>query len=74
MIWTRRGFVKSLSTTALVLSFEDVLKLSLHAQEAGGPPQIGARPSYDAKPRSAKMLPSPVIGTPLGYNFIDVAK
>jgi hypothetical protein len=74
MIWTRRGFVKSLSTTALVLSFEDVLKLSLHAQEASAPPQIGARPSYDAKPRSAKMLPSPVIGTPLGYNFIDVAK
>ena len=73
MIWTRRGFVKSLSTAALVLSFEDVLKLSLHAQSAQATPQIGARPAYDAQPRAAKRLPSPVVGTPLGYNFIDVA-
>ena len=77
MIWTRRGFVKSLSTTALVLSFEDVLKLSLHAQMAQATPQatpqIGARPTYDAQPRAAKKLPSPVVGSPLGYNFIDVA-
>ena len=73
MIWTRRGFVKSLSTTALVLSFEDVLKLALRAQTAQGTPQIGARPAYDAQPRAAKRLPSPVVGTPLGYNFIDVA-
>jgi hypothetical protein len=73
MIWTRRGFVKSLSRTALVLPFGDVLKLSLHAQTMGSPQQIGARPAYDAQPRSAKMLPSPVLGTPLGYSFIDVA-
>jgi hypothetical protein len=77
MVWTRRGFVKSLSTTALVLSFEDVLKLSLHAQTAQASPQatpqIGARPAYDAQPRAAKRLPSPVVGTPLGYDFIDVA-
>jgi hypothetical protein len=74
MIWTRRGFLKSLSTTALVLSFEDVLKLSMHAQQATPPQQIGARPSYDAQPRSAKRLPSPVLDTPLGYSFLDVAK
>jgi len=74
MIWTRRGFVKSLSSAALVLSFEDVLKLSLHAQEAGVPQQIGPRAAYDTQPRSAKMLPSPVLGTPLGYSFIDVAR
>jgi hypothetical protein len=57
----------------LVLSFEDVLKLALRAQTAQGTPQIGARPAYDAQPRAAKRLPSPVVGTPLGYNFIDVA-
>jgi hypothetical protein len=74
MIWTRRGFVKSLSSTALVLSLEDVLKLSMRAQETSAPQQIGARPSYDTKPRAAKLLPSPVLGTPLGYTFLDVAK
>lgn len=78
MIWTRRGFVRSLSSTALVLSLQDVLKLSMSAQESGAPQggasaQIGARPSYDATPRSAKQLPSPVAGTPLGFSFLDVA-
>ena len=73
MMWTRRGFVKSLSSTALVLSFGDVLKLSAMAQDAAGPQQIGARASYNTQPRSAKMLPSPVSGTPLGYDFVDVA-
>jgi hypothetical protein len=73
MIWTRRGFIRSLSRTALVLSLEDVLKLAAHAQDAV-PAQIGARPVYNTKPRAAKMLPSPVTGTPLGYSFVDVAK
>ncbi len=75
MIWTRRGFIESLSRTALVLSLEDVLKLALPAQEASPPQQIGTRPSYDVKPKPApKTLPSPVTGTPLGYSFVDVAK
>jgi enediyne biosynthesis protein E4 len=79
MIWTRRGFVRSLSTTALVLSLEDVLKLAVPAQgQTQGQtqtPVIGARPSYDAKPKPApKGLPSPVTGTPLGFSFMDVAK
>ena len=77
MIWTRRGFVKSLSRTALVLSLEDVLKLALpaQAQQAGTPQQIGSRPVYDTKPKPApKTLPSPVTGTQLGYSFVDVAK
>src|SRR5260370_54302 len=77
MIWTRRGFVRSLSTTALVLSLEDVLKLAVpaQAQTQGQTPVIGARPSYDAKPKPApKGLPSPVTGTPLGFSFMDVAK
>ena len=74
MIWTRRGFVRSLSRTALVLSLEDVLKVALGGQETV-PQQIGARPSYDAKPKPApKTLASPVTGTPLGYSFVDVAK
>src|ERR1019366_2480688 len=75
MIWTRRGFVRSLSRTALVLSLEDVLKIALPAQEPGKPQQIGSRPTYDTKPKPApKTLPSPVTGTPLGYSFVDVAK
>src|SRR5260370_39550860 len=77
MIWTRRGFVRSLSTTALVLSLEDVLKLAVpaQAQTQGQTPVIGARPTYDAKPKPApKSLPSPVTGTPLGFSFMDVAK
>jgi hypothetical protein len=75
MIWTRRGFINSLSRTALVLSLEDVLKLAVPAQQAVLVPQLGARPSYDAKPRPApKSLPSSVTGTPLGYSFLDVAK
>jgi hypothetical protein len=73
-IWTRRGFVTSLSRTALVLSLEDVLKLAVPAQEAAAPQQIGARPSYNAKPKAAPKAPSPVTGTPLGYSFVDVAK
>ena len=75
MIWTRRGFIRSLSRTALVLSLDDVLKLAAPAQEADAPQQIGARPSFDAKPAPApKTLPSPVTGTPLGYRFTDVAR
>jgi len=71
MIWTRRGFVKSLSRTALVLSLEDVLKLAAPAQQ----PSAMQRPSYDAPPKPApKALASPVAGTPLGYSFVDVAK
>jgi hypothetical protein len=69
VIWTRRGFVRSLSRTALVLTLEDVLKLALPAQ------QLGARPSFDAPARPApRGLPSPVTGTPLGYSFVDVAR
>jgi len=71
MIWTRRGFIRSLSRTAIVLSLEDVLKLAVPAQQQ----QIGSRPEYNAKARPApKTLPSPVAGTPLGFSFIDVAK
>ena len=72
----RRSFLKSLSRTALVLSFEDVLSLAAPAQM--GPqqqaPSANSRQAYDVKPRAAKLNPSPVLGTPLGYSFLDVAK
>jgi hypothetical protein len=71
MIWTRRGFIRSLSRTALVLSLEDVLKL---AEPGRAQQQIGARPAYDAKPKAAPKEASPVAGKPLGYSFLDVAK
>ena len=75
MIWTRRGFIRSLSRTALVLSLEDVLKLAAPAQDAAPQQQVGSRPEFNAKPRPApKTLPSPVTGTPLGFSFVDVAK
>ena len=75
MIWSRRGFVRSLSRTALVLPFADVLKLVLPAQEPPAGSQLGVRPAYDAKPRPApKTLASPVSGTPLGFSFLDIAK
>ena len=70
---SRRGFLKSLSQTALVLSLEDVLSLAAPAQPHA--PQAGSRPTYDTKPQPApKTLPSPVTGTPLGLSFLDVAK
>ncbi len=72
----RRSFLKSLSRTALVLSLEDVLSLAATAQTAspGGQTAANSRQAYDVKPHAAKLNPSPVLGTPLGYTFLDVAK
>jgi hypothetical protein len=72
--WSRRNFLTSLSTTALVLSLDDVLALA--APQTSQPvQQMGSRPTYDAVPRPApKLLPSPVAGTPLGISFTDVAR
>jgi hypothetical protein len=78
--WNRRGFLKSLSRTALVLSLEDVLALAapgfgLHGQQAPEKPKGSARQSYEAEARPApKGAYSPVAGTPLGVQFVDVAK
>ena len=79
MSFSRRGFLKSLSRTALVLSLEDLLKLArpvLGQQPAPTQKTQGnARPSYEAPLRPApKGAPSPVTGTPLGVKFVDVAK
>jgi hypothetical protein len=72
--WSRRSFLTSLSTTALVLSLDDVLALAA-PQNSQSSPQMGSRPTYNAVPRAApKGLPSPVAGTPLGVSFIDVAR
>jgi enediyne biosynthesis protein E4 len=77
--FSRRGFLKSLSRTALVLSLEDVLSLArpLFAQQTGAEQKPGgsSRPSYSAESRPApKGTASPVTGTPLGVQFVDVAK
>ncbi len=77
MFHTRRGFLRSLSATALVLSLEDVLALAIPPQQQTQPGTMGqnSRPEYNAPARPApKALPSPVAGTPLGVSFIDVAK
>lgn len=74
----RRGFLKSLSRTALVLSLEDVLKLArpaFGAQQPAPKPKGSARQAYEAVARPApKGMPSPVTGTPLGVQFVDAAK
>jgi enediyne biosynthesis protein E4 len=77
--FSRRGFLKSLSRTALVLSLEDVLSLArphrLAAQQPAQKPKSSARQAYSAEARPApKGVFSPVAGTPLGVQFVDVAK
>ena len=66
-LWSRRGFLRSLSRTALVLGLEDVLGL---AQQQ----PVGSRPTYEATPKAAPRVPSAIAGTPLGFSFVDVAK
>ena len=78
---TRRGLLKSLSRTALVLPLRDVLRLARPAFALTGQmaqpqkPGASARQSYSAEARPApKGAPSPVTGTPLGVQFVDVAR
>jgi len=75
--FSRRGVLKSLSRTALVLSLEDVLSLVRPAfgQQLPQKPKRSARQSYEAAARPApKGPPSPVTGSPLGVQFLDVAR
>jgi len=85
--WSRRGFLKSLSRTALVLSLEDVLSLArpLLARPLRGqatapagtqaPAPGMSRPTYEAQAKAAPGgLHSAIAGTPLGMQFVDVAK
>jgi hypothetical protein len=74
----RRGFLRSLSRTALVLPFADILALAAPAQQttpAQTPARIGPQErTYTAKPAPPPTGPkSPIEGTALGVTFTDVA-
>ncbi|WP_263373143.1 CRTAC1 family protein [Granulicella aggregans] len=74
----RRRFIRSLSRTALVLPFADILALAAPAQQQSPVPvpgKIGPQErSYEAKPAPPPPGPkSPIEGTPLGVTFTDVA-
>ena len=62
----RRQFIRSLSRTALVLPFADIVAL---AQKIGPTER-----SYNAKAMAAKGPKSPLEGTPLGVSFVEVVK
>jgi hypothetical protein len=85
----RRNFLRSLSRTALVLPLSDILLLGtppwkrglLQAATGGQQQQQKPQPigpierSYDAKAAAAPAGPkSPIEGTPLGVQFVDVVK
>jgi hypothetical protein len=79
--WDRRKFLRSLSRTALVLPFPDILALAAPPQQQDAPqgePKKKIGPierSYDAKPAPPPPGPkSPIEGTPLGVSFVDVVK
>jgi enediyne biosynthesis protein E4 len=76
----RREFLGSLSRTALVLPLADIVALAAPQQQDA--PQGDARKkigpverNYDARPAPPPPGPkSPIEGTPLGVNFVDVVK
>jgi hypothetical protein len=62
---SRRRFLRSLSRSALVLPFGDLMALA----------QTPLERSYNAKAMPAPKGPkSPIEGTPLGVSFVDVVK
>jgi hypothetical protein len=74
--WTRRRVLGSLSRTALVLPFADVLAMAVppwaraEAQQAPA-----AQHDYETKPVAPPPGPaSAIAGTPLSVSFVDVAK
>jgi len=74
----RRKFLRSLSRTALVLPFADILALAVPQQDATQNQKKKIGPierTYDAKPAPPPPGPkSPIEGTPLGVSFVDVVK
>jgi len=75
----RRNFIRSLSRTALVLPFADIVALAAGQQQQQQPPpraKIGPQErAYDARPAPPPPGPkSPIEGTPLGVSFTDVLK
>jgi enediyne biosynthesis protein E4 len=72
----RRNFLKSLSRTALVLPFSEVLMMAAPPWRRNAAEQTsgGMTRSYDATPVPPPPGPaSPIAATPLGVNFVDVA-
>ncbi|MGA2536497.1 MAG: hypothetical protein ABSF53_10805 [Terracidiphilus sp.] len=77
----RRAFIESLSRTALVLPFADIVSLAGLGQAPAPqqvqqpPPKIGpTERSYDAKAAPPPPGPkSPIEGTPLGVSFVEAA-
>jgi hypothetical protein len=74
----RRKFLRSLSRTAIVLPFADLLALGTPQQQQENPAKKKLGPierSYDAKAAPPPPGPkSPIEGTPLGVTFVDVVK
>lgn len=75
---TRRRFLRSLSRTALVLPFSDVLLAAtppwMQEKPVSAQQSSGAEPSYNAVPVTPPAgPPSPIAGTPLGVQFYDEA-
>src|ERR1700691_1555199 len=73
----RRRFMQSLSRTALVLPFADILALAAPTQQEAQPQAQKIGPTernYDAKPAPPPPGPkSPIEGTLLGVSFVEVA-
>ncbi len=77
MSWTRRRVLGSLSRSALVLPFADVLAMAVPpwARAEGRQQAPAAQREYQTKPVAPPPGPaSPIAGTPLGVSFVDVAK
>ncbi|HSY72665.1 MAG TPA: VCBS repeat-containing protein, partial [Alloacidobacterium sp.] len=75
----RRKFIHSLSRTALVLPFADIVALAAPWQQQTQPEQpknIGPQErTYNAKAAPPPPGPkSPIEGTPLGVSFVDVVQ
>jgi len=75
----RRSFIRSMSRTALVLPFADIVALAAPQQQSAPPTNsksIGPQErTYDAKPAPPPPGPkSPIEGTPLGVSFVDVVQ
>ena len=73
----RRKFIQSLSRTALVLPFADIVAMaSPRQQPAAQTPKLGPQErSFDAKAAPPPPGPkSPIEGTPLGVSFVEVAQ
>ena len=75
MSFTRRKFLQSLSKTALVLPFAEVLWMAVppwNRAAAAAQQTAGAERAYEATPKPPPPGPaSPIAGTPLGVAFFD---